>query len=62
MYFVIPDAINKIREQLGETDILTEDPTEFFARDVRKVLCTLNKKGRFSKKVYEAFLRGCTEQ
>ena len=48
------DAISKIREQIGETEIIHEDPTDAFARDIRKTLCSLNKKGKFTKKEYEA--------
>ena len=47
------DAITKIREQIGDTEIIDEDPTEAFARDIRKTLSALNKGGRFTKKEYE---------
>ena len=43
-------AINKIREQIGNTHIVQADPTKKFATDIRKELSTLNKKGRFTKK------------
>ena len=46
-------AISKIREQIGETQIINIDPTKKFATDIRKVLSILNKKGRFTKKEYE---------
>ena len=32
------DAITKIREQIGDTEIIDEDPTEAFARYIRKTL------------------------
>ena len=48
------EAIRKIREQIGNTEIIETDPTPSFAREVRKELCELNKKGRFTKKEYEA--------
>ena len=38
------DAIDKIREQIGNTNIITDDPTKKFATDIRKLLSTLNKK------------------
>ena len=47
------DAIQKIREQIGNTDIVDRDPTDTFARDIRIKLAPLNKKGRFTKKEYE---------
>ena len=47
------DAIDKIREQIGNTNIITDDPTKKFATDIRKLLSTLNKKGKFTKKEYE---------
>ena len=47
-------AINKIREQIGNTHIVQADPTKKFATDIRKELSTLNKKGRFTKKEYES--------
>ena len=46
-------AISKIREQIGDTQIINIDPTKKFATDIRKVLSILNKKGRFTKKEYE---------
>ena len=47
------DAISKIREQIGNTTIIEEDPTASFALNIRNVLCKLRKKGRFSDKEYE---------
>ena len=47
------DAINKIREQLGETEIIQNDPTDSFAAEIRRNLSVLNKKGRFTKAEYE---------
>ena len=47
------DAIKKIREQIGDTNIVDRDPTDTFARDIRNALAPLNKKGRFTKKEYE---------
>ena len=48
------DAIEKIKEQIGNTNIITEDPTKKFATDIRKLLSTLKKKGKFNKKEYES--------
>ena len=48
------DAITKIREQIGDTEIVNRDPTDAFARDIRNALAPLNKKGRFTKKEYES--------
>ena len=48
------NGIEKIREQIGNTEIINEDPTDAFARDIRKTLSTLNKKGRFTPKEYES--------
>ena len=47
------DAIEKIREQIGNTTILSEDPTKTFATNIKSLLCKLRKKGRFSDKEYE---------
>ena len=47
------DGIQKIREEIGDTEIISEDPTDSFARDIRKVLSALNKKKRFTPKQYE---------
>ena len=47
------DAIQKISEQIGDTDIVESDPTDAFARDIRTKLAPLNKKGRFTKNEYE---------
>ena len=47
------DAIRKIREQIGETEIIQEDPTNKFARDIQIELSKLNKRGRFTVKEYE---------
>ena len=47
------DAIIKIREQIGETDIVNIDPTLKICRKICKVLSNLNKKGRFTKQEYE---------
>ena len=47
------DAICKIREQIGDTELINVDPTPKFARDIRKSLSILNRKGKFSKKEYE---------
>ena len=48
------DGIRKIREEIGDTEIITEDSTDFFARDIRNALSVLNKKGRFTKKENDA--------
>ena len=47
------EAISKIREQLGDTEVIQNDPTDIFAREIRTALGKLNKKGRFTKKEYE---------
>ena len=44
------DAIAKIREQIGETEIIQVDPTNKFARDIQIELSKLNKRGRFTVK------------
>ena len=46
------DAIQKIREQIGDTEIIQYDPTDNFARDIRNELSALNKLKRFTKKEY----------
>ena len=46
-------AITKIREQIGSTKIVKEDPTQTFAHNIRNALCKLKKKGRFTKNEYE---------
>ena len=33
------DAIRKIREQIGNTKIIDEDPTQTFATKIRTILC-----------------------
>ena len=47
------DANNKILEQIGNTKIIDEDPTQSFATKVRNTLCKINKRKRFTKKEYE---------
>jgi hypothetical protein len=47
------EAIRKIREQLGDTEVVQNDPTNIFAKEIRTALSKLNKKGRFTKKEYE---------
>ena len=42
-----------MRDQIGQTKILNRDPTPTFTQNVRKVLCEMNKKNRFTKKEYE---------
>ena len=37
------DAIQKIREQIGDTDIVERDPTDSFAGHIRNKLAPLNK-------------------
>ena len=44
------DAILKIREQIGDTEIVDSDPTDNFARDIRNKLAPLNKKAYLRKK------------
>ena len=46
------DAITKIKEQIKDAEIIQVDPTDSFARDIRKELSVLNKKGRFTKSEY----------
>ena len=38
------DGIQKIKEQIGDTEIISEDPTDAFARDIRKELSVLKRK------------------
>jgi predicted GIY-YIG superfamily endonuclease len=47
-------AIEKIRHEIGRTNIIKEDPTIKFASKIRTYLSKLNKKGRFTKKEYES--------
>ena len=47
------NAITKIRDQIGNTQIIDEDPTKAFAQKIRSNFCKLNKKGRFAKSEYE---------
>ncbi|XP_065658394.1 uncharacterized protein LOC136082910 [Hydra vulgaris] len=46
-------ALEKIREQIGPTKIISEDPTASYAAKIRRFLSKLNKKQRFSKEEYE---------
>jgi hypothetical protein len=46
-------ANQKIREQLGETTIVDQDPTDGFVVKIQKKLSKLRKLGRFSDKEYE---------
>ena len=46
-------AIEKIREQIGQTKIVETDPTAMFAVKIRSFLLKLKKRGRFSKREYE---------
>ena len=46
-------ANQKIREQLGVTTILDQDPTDGFVVKIQKKLSRLRKLGRFSDKEYE---------
>ena len=48
------EAIRKIKEQIGDTEIIQHDPTDTFARDIRTELSKLNKRGRFTTKEYES--------
>ena len=45
-------AISKIKEQIGNTKIISTDPTKTFATKIRTMLCKLRKKGRFTDKEY----------
>ncbi|XP_065658795.1 uncharacterized protein LOC136083326 [Hydra vulgaris] len=47
-------AIDKVRQEIGKTKIIKEDPTITFATKIRTYLSKLNKKGRFTKKEYES--------
>lgn len=47
------DAVRKIREQIGETQIVERDPTDTFVTEIQRKLSSLNKKGRFDSKEYE---------
>ena len=46
-------AKQKIREQLGETNVTDTDPTDSFVTKIQKKLSTLRKLGRFTDKEYE---------
>ena len=46
-------AKQKIREQIGETTIVDQDPTDSFVVKIQKKLSSLRKMGRFSDKEYE---------
>jgi len=48
-----PTAITKIREQIGHTTIINEDPTPKFTRKVQSILRKFNKLGRFTKLEYK---------
>ena len=47
------EAINKIREQLGETEKVQRDPTDSYVKEIQTSLSALNKKGYFTAKQYE---------
>ena len=47
------EAIEKIREQIGETTILEKDPTPTFAAKVRSELSKMNRTKIFTKAEYE---------
>nr|XP_047142849.1 uncharacterized protein LOC124817098 [Hydra vulgaris]XP_047142851.1 uncharacterized protein LOC124817100 [Hydra vulgaris] len=46
-------ALEKIREQIGPTKIINENPIASYAAKIRRFLSKLNKKQRFSKEEYE---------
>ncbi|XP_065683453.1 uncharacterized protein LOC136096195 [Hydra vulgaris] len=46
-------ALEKIREQIGPTKIVSEDPTANYAAKIRRYLSKLNKRNCFSKEEYE---------
>ena len=46
-------AKQKIREQIGETTIVDQDPTDRIVVKIQKKLSSLRKLGRFSNKEYE---------
>ncbi|XP_065664446.1 uncharacterized protein LOC136086103 [Hydra vulgaris] len=46
-------ALEKLREQIGPTKFISEDPTASYAAKIRRFLSKLNKKQRFSKEEYE---------
>ncbi|XP_065674147.1 uncharacterized protein LOC136091090 [Hydra vulgaris] len=46
-------ALEKIREQIGPANIISENPTASYAAKIRRFLSKLNKKQRFSKEEYE---------
>ncbi|XP_065650407.1 uncharacterized protein LOC136078558 [Hydra vulgaris] len=47
-------AVEKIREQIGPTKIISIDPTLSYAIKIKSFLSKLNKKQRFSKDEYES--------
>ena len=51
----LPKALadQKIREQIGNTTIVNEDPTPKITRKVQTMLRELNKRGRFTKSEYQ---------
>ena len=46
------DAIKKIEEQIGECDILDEDPTNSFAEKIRVFLRNLRKEGKLDNRTF----------
>ncbi|XP_065640485.1 uncharacterized protein LOC136073060 [Hydra vulgaris] len=46
-------ALEKIREQIGPTKIVSEDPTANYAAKIRRYFSKLNKRNCFSKEEYE---------
>ena len=47
------DAVQKIKDQIGEINTLAEDPTNSFAVKIKTTLSKLNKKNKFTKEEYE---------
>ena len=48
-----PDAIAKIEEQIGNTEVITKDPTPTLARKFQATLRDLHKQGKFTDAEYK---------
>ncbi|XP_065642467.1 uncharacterized protein LOC136074096 [Hydra vulgaris] len=47
-------ALERIRDQIGQTKVLSEDPTSSYAIKIKTYISQLNKKQRFSKTEYDS--------
>ena len=48
-----PDAVAKIEEQIGNTEVITKDPTPTLARKFKTTLRNLHKQGKFTDAEYK---------